>query len=133
MEEKKTILLVDDDVDYLYQQQLMLEKIGYEVIAADSQKEAESILQKIKPDLALFDLMMENEDSGFILSYKLKRKYPEVPVIISTAVATETGMNFGLNSTEEKSWIKADVYVEKGIDPEQLKVEIKKLLAKKQK
>jgi DNA-binding response OmpR family regulator len=131
MEEKKTILLVDDDVDYLFQQQLMLEKAGYEVIAADSQKEAESILQKVKPDLALLDLMMENEDSGFILSYKIKRKYPEVPVIISTAVTTETGMNFGLNSAEEKSWIKADVYVEKGIDPELLKVEIKKLIGKK--
>jgi hypothetical protein len=39
---------------------------------------------------------MENEDSGFILSYKIKRKNPEIPIIIATAVAAETGMSFEL-------------------------------------
>jgi hypothetical protein len=42
--------------------------------------------------------MMENEDSGFILCYKLKRMYPEVPVIIATAVSAETGMWFGISN-----------------------------------
>jgi CheY-like chemotaxis protein len=72
--------------------------------------------------------MMENLDSGFILSYKTKKKYPDVPVIIVTAVTSDTGMMFGVDTAEEKSWIKADLYLEKGLRPEQLKLEMTRLL-----
>lgn len=124
----KTILIVDDDEDYLYQMQLAIKNFGFNVVTAESQREAEELLQQVKPDLAIFDLMMENEDSGFILSYKLKKRYPDVPVIIATAVASETGISFGVSSEEERRWIKADLYMEKGIRPDQLHREIVKLL-----
>ena len=130
MNRRTTILLVDDDTDYLFQTVTLLEKAGYYVISAESQKEAEDIIGSVKPDIALFDLMMENEDSGFILCYKLKRKYPEVPVIIATGVSRETGLSFGLNSEEERKWIKADLYLEKGLRPDQLDKEIQKLFKK---
>ena len=123
-----TILIADDDPDYLYQTVFNLEKSGYRTIAVESQAEAESVIGKIKPDLAIFDLMMENDDSGFILCYKLKNKYPDVPVILATAVSRETGMSFSVDSENEKSWIRADVYLEKGIRPEQLDQEIMGLL-----
>ncbi|MGM0497473.1 MAG: response regulator [Bacteroidota bacterium] len=128
MNKKKTILVVDDDMDYLFQLKLQLQNMGYEVITAESQKEGEQVIKSTKPDLAIYDLMMESEDSGFILSYKTKQMYPEVPIIIATAVASETGISFGLNTEEEKKWIKADLYLEKGIRSEQLKKEIDKLL-----
>ncbi len=125
---KKTIFVADDDPDFLFQLRLMLTGQGYNVITADSQKEAETILEKLKPDLAILDLMMENEDSGFILSYKLKKKYPDVPVIIITAVSAETGFSFGLDGEEDKKWIRADLYLEKGIQTDLLLQDIKKLL-----
>lgn len=120
--------MVDDDPDYLFQTVAVLEKAGYEVISADNQKEAEEILSSLKPDIAVLDLMMEQPDTGFILCYKLKRKYPDVPVIIATAVSKETGLSFGLNTEQERRWIKADLYLEKGLKAEQLEKEIKKLL-----
>lgn len=125
---ENTVLLVDDDVDFSIQVKMQLEQMGLDVITADSQKEAEAILEETKPDLAIFDLMMENQDSGFILSYKLKKKYPDVPVIIATAVTAETGMFFSAETEEDKKWIKADLYIEKGIRNDQLYREIKKLL-----
>lgn len=128
MDKNKTILVVDDDIDYLFQMKLQLQNMGYKVITAESQKEGEQIIETTQPDLAIFDLMMESEDSGFILSYKTKRRYPDVPIIIATAVASETGMSFGLNTNEEKKWIKADLYLEKGVRKEQLEKEIDKLL-----
>ncbi len=127
-ENKKTILLVDDDADYLFQMKLQIEKFGFNVITADGQKEGEELLETTKPDLAIYDLMMENDDSGFILSYKTKKKYPDVPIIIATAVAAETGIAFGLQSESEKQWIKADLFLEKGIRADQLHREIVKLL-----
>jgi two-component system alkaline phosphatase synthesis response regulator PhoP len=123
-----TILIADDDPDYLFQTVFALGKAGYRTMAAESQAEAESVIAKFRPDLAIFDLMMENDDSGFILCYKLKRKYPEVPVILATAVSHETGLTFSIDSEQEKSWIRADRYLEKGIRPEQLDQEVMKLL-----
>ncbi len=124
----ETILIVDDDSDYLFQTKLLVEGFGYNTITADSQKEGEKIISTTKPDLAIIDLMMENEDSGFILSYKMKKKYPDVPIIIATAVTAETGMSFDINSEEDKKWIKADLFLDKGIRNDQLEREIKRLL-----
>ena len=128
MPAKKTILLVDDDQDYLYQLKTRVESFGFQTLLAESQKEAEEILEKTKPDLAILDLMMENEDSGFILCYKMKKKYPGVPIIIATGVAAETGLSFDLNDENNRKWIKADCFLEKGIRSEKLKLEIDKLL-----
>ncbi|MBL7903693.1 MAG: response regulator [Bacteroidales bacterium] len=125
---KKTILIVDDDMDYMFQMKLKVEQFGFETITAEGQKEAELIIETIRPDLAILDLMMENDDSGFILAYKIKRKYPEVPIIIATAVTAETGMTFDINSDENKQWIKADLFLDKGIRADQLQKEINKLL-----
>jgi CheY-like chemotaxis protein len=118
-------------MDYLLQTRIKIEKFGYKTITADSQREAELILDKIKPDLAIIDLMMENEDSGFILSYKLKKKYPDVPVIIATAVAAETGITFDINDENNRKWIRADAFLEKGIRSEVLQKEIEKLISSK--
>jgi two-component system, OmpR family, response regulator len=123
-----TILVADDDPDYLFQTISILERSGYKTVAVESQSEAESYISKFRPDLAIFDLMMENDDSGFILCYKIKKKYPDVPVILATAVSHETGLSFSLDSDHERSWIRADRYLEKGIRAEQLDQEIMNLL-----
>ena len=123
-----TILVADDDPDYLFQTVFNLKKAGYKTVAVESQAEAEAVIAKFRPDLAIFDLMMESDDSGFILCYKIRKKYPDVPVILATAVSRETGMSFSIDSEKEKSWIRADRYLEKGVRAEQLDTEIEKLL-----
>ena len=125
---KKTILVADDDPDQIFLVKHHLEKWGYEVVAVESREEAERYLEGSCPDLAILDLMMEEEDSGFILSYRIKKCRPEVPVIISTAVAAERGISFDINSQGGKSWIKADHYLEKGFRMEQLRLLLEKLL-----
>jgi len=125
---KKRILIVDDDMDYLFQMRIKVEQMGFETITAESQAEAEKIIQELKPDLCILDLMMESDDSGFVLSYKIKKKYPDVPIIIATAVTAETGMTFDIRAEESKKWINADLFLDKGIRNDQLHREIKKLL-----
>lgn len=125
---KKTILIVDDDIDYLFQMRLKVEQFGFETITAEGQKEAEKIIETVKPDLAILDLMMETDDSGFVLAYKIKRKYPQVPIIIATAVTAETGMTFDMDREDDHQWIKADLFLDKGIRADQLHREINKLL-----
>lgn len=126
--DSKLILIADDDTDYLYQIEMMVKSFGFDVKTAEGQAEAEKILETTKPDLAIFDLMMEQEDSGFILAYKARRKYPDMPIIIASAATAETGYSFDLYDENNKNWIKADLYLEKGIRPDQLHREINKLL-----
>ncbi|HRY31931.1 MAG TPA: response regulator [Bacteroidales bacterium] len=126
----KTILIADDDPDYLFQMKVKLERFGYRVITADSQKEAGRILETVKPDLAILDLMMETEDSGFILAHKISRMYPGLPVIIASGVTAETGMDFGPAASGDRSLIKADLFIDKGITAERLEREIQNLMQK---
>jgi two-component system, OmpR family, response regulator len=125
-----TILIVDDDPDYLIQTQVKIRNFGYKTITAEGQKEAEELLEQTRPDLAILDLMMENEDSGFILCYKMKKRYPDVPIIILTGVAAETGISFDIKDENNRKWIKADLFLDKGIRTERLKEEVEKLLLK---
>jgi len=127
-EHAKKILVVDDDIDLLEQVKAVLEASGYLVTAAESEKEALQLLEQERPDLAVLDLMMENQDSGFVLSYKIKKKYPDTPVIIVTAVTSQTGIHFDTNGPDEQKWIKADAILEKDIRYEQLLGEVKRLL-----
>lgn len=128
LKNKKLVLIVDDDPDYLEQLKSKVSGFGFDTLTASSRKEAEALLETTKPDLNIFDLMMETQDSGFILAYKSKQKYPEVPIIIASAVTTETGITFKVETEEDKKWIKADLYIEKGIRNDQLLREINKLL-----
>ncbi len=123
----KTILIADDDPDYLFQMKVKIESFGYRVITADGQKESERILASVRPDLVILDLMMETEDSGFILAHKISRMYPGLPVIIASGVTAETGMDFGPASTGDRSLIKADLFIDKGITAERLEREIHRL------
>ena len=126
--ERRTILIADDDFDYLEQLKFHVENFGFDTITVSNEEECESAMKAEKPDLAIFDLMMNNDDSGFILSYKMKKLYPEVPILIITSAASVTGINFESETETEKSWIKADRYLPKGIRPDQLHREINKLL-----
>jgi len=126
--ESKTILLVDDDIDFLTQMRMQLEAAGYRVITAENESGAEAALTKDQPDMAIVDLMMDHTDGGFALCYHIKKIYPSTPVIIVTAVASETGLEFDTTTTEERSWIKADALLTKPIRFEQLQKEITRLV-----
>jgi CheY-like chemotaxis protein len=125
---KKKILLVDDDLDLLEQMKAILEAAGYDVVEAESRAAAEETILKTKPDLAILDLMMEEKDSGFVLSHQLKQLYPELPVIMLTAVAGATGLSFKTQRPDAQSWMKIDTMLDKPVRPEQLREEVRRLL-----
>ncbi len=127
-ETKKTVLLVDDDQDFLFQQITQLVAAGFAVLEANSVKEALAIVAKTKPDIALVDLMMEENDAGFQLCYKLKKRDKAIPIIMVTSVASEAGIEFDAATDEERSWVKADTLLMKPVRFEQLKREIDRLL-----
>ena len=124
----KTVLLVDDDIDFLEQHRFGLEHLGFNVITGESQKDGEKLIENEQYDIAIFDLMMENEDSGFILAYKSKKKNQDIPVILATSVTNETGMKFDAVTNESRKWVKADIILDKKLRLEQLERAVNTLL-----
>ena len=122
------VLLVDDDADFLLQQKLQFEAAGYRVTTADNAGAGLSAADAERPDAAVVDLMMETNDSGFQLCYQLKKRLPDLPIVMVTGVAGETGLEFDAATEEERAWLKADVVLAKPIRFEQLRAELKKLI-----
>ncbi len=127
--ERKTVLIVDDDTDFLDQTCARLAADGFEVVRAEGQAAAEDVLRAGTPfDVAVVDLMMEHPDSGFVLCHHLKKAAPGRPVILVTGVTAETGLEFDAATDEERRWVRADVMLAKPIRYEQLRREVDRLL-----
>jgi DNA-binding response OmpR family regulator len=113
----KKILLVDDDLDLLEQNKILLESKGFRVVTAEGSKKGWEVFKQELPDAAILDLIMEEHDSGFILSYKIKKDEhgKNIPVFILTSATYVTGFKFGASTEEEKEWIKCDGILNKPI------------------
>jgi CheY-like chemotaxis protein len=122
----KTILVVDDDPDFLLQTQMYLKACGFQVLSASSLREADEALAQNTPDLVVADLMMEYMDAGFVLCHRVKKKDPKIPVILVTSVTNETGIDF--EASPGRAWIKADAILAKPLRSEQIRKEIGRLL-----
>jgi CheY-like chemotaxis protein len=84
MENKKKILLVDDEPNFVELIRHRLQVNGYEVVAAADGKEALDILKEEKFDAVLLDILMPQMDG--LTTLKLLRKHDKhLPVFMLTA------------------------------------------------
>jgi len=88
MAEKRKILLIDDDRDFLMATKLILEKNGYEVLTAENGKDGVDTIRSADPDLAIVDMMMETWGEGFnvISEVRAMEGRQDLPLIILSGV-----------------------------------------------
>lgn len=79
-----TILIVDDEPNYLIVLQDLLEDEGFEVFTANNGQEALHICRDTDLDLVLTDMQMPGM-GGMELLTKIKEETPQLPVIMMTA------------------------------------------------
>lgn len=81
----KTILIVDDEVDYLTIAAKILRKEGYNIICAENGTDGMKLIEKKSPDLLLLDIGLPDV-SGIEICKKLKNLKPPVkfPIILFT-------------------------------------------------
>lgn len=116
----RTILFVDNDLLFVEQMRQIFLSSGYRILSSCTEKEAEEIFNATRPDVMITEVMLDRQDGGFCLAWKLKKKYPDVPVIMVSAVTWHTGLYFGLATPEDRNWIKADEFLDKPIRAEEL-------------
>jgi CheY-like chemotaxis protein len=80
---KKTILVVDDESDFVKIITSDLEDMGYQIIKAYSGRECLKKIEELKPDLVILDFMMP-EMSGSEVLNTLRNENNKVPVILLT-------------------------------------------------
>ena len=126
------ILIVDDDYDFLEINRFILEGAGYGVVTATNPSEAMQRVAEAVPDLVITDLMMTSIDAGFAFSAQLKDdpRTAGVPIIISTSVSSQLGLNFRPESDEDLTKMRVDAYFDKPIGTQALLDKVKELLGR---
>ncbi len=125
----KHVLIVDDDIDFVKLYSLFLKNSGLKISAVYSAGEALGAIEEFSPDLVVLDVMMEHFDSGFTASKVIKEKYPDMPIILMTAIGAETGMDFKPKDDSERELMHADAFLDKEASPEELLRKINEILS----
>jgi pilus assembly protein CpaE len=118
------ILIVDDDVDTLRLVGLMLQRQGYQIVAANNGHQALVMAQSEKPDLVLLDIMMPDMD-GYEVTRRLRSSTSTsaIPIIMFTAKSQVDDKVSGFE-------VGADDYLTKPTQPRELFAHVKAVLSR---
>ena len=106
-DEKRTILIVDDEEMVLNVEALMLERMGFKTLKANSSQKAYQLYRDKKDniDLVILDMIMPG-DNGAVIYKKLKRINSGIRVLISSGfwkdINVRAILNDGQNSFIQK-------------------------------
>lgn len=119
MAEKKTVLLVDDDPDFVEAVKVIVESGGYNVQIAYDGKEGLEAVKTAKPDIIVLDVMMPVMD-GHAACAALKNdpETKDIPIILLTAVADR--VTTSKYSHRDMLESEAEDYMPKPVDPPEL-------------
>ncbi len=114
IEDRVTVLVIDDDPSITELLGLVLAGPGREVLSAGSAKEAEKILEERRVSLILLDLILPDTDGrNFLVRLKEKSSSSHVPVMVLSA-------KLGSQPKTECFALGADAYFEKPFEVETL-------------
>ncbi len=116
----ETILIVDDEKNYLLVLETLLTPEGYEIITVDKAEKALNIVKESDLDLVITDMKMPGM-SGMELLEACKRIHPELPVIMMTAYGT---IEMAVEAMKKQAYD----YITKPFQNEELKLTVKKAL-----
>lgn len=114
------ILVVDDDENLRWVLQTQLEQLGYTAMTAADGAAALTEIDRNPPSLVLTDLKMPGL-SGMDLLQRIRRDYPEIPVLMMTAFGT-------IQSAVEAMRAGAYDYLTKPIDHDELGLAVHRVL-----
>jgi len=114
----ETILIVDDEKNYLVVLEALLGPEGYEIITTDNAREALRSVRESDLDLVITDMKMPGM-SGMELLEECNKIRPELPVIMMTAYGT---IEMAVEAMKKQAYD----YITKPFNNEELKLIIKK-------
>jgi len=113
MDQKKKVMIVEDDTVLANALKLALENEGYELSLATDGEEAERMIKEEVPDLILLDLLLPIKNGFEVL--KVMRQDPstkDISVVILTNFEQETSINEGKKLGAKDYIVKANVDIQ---------------------
>ena len=116
----RRIMIVDDDESVRSLLRMTLAEDEYEIDEATDGEDALRLLERAVPDLVLLDWKMPERHGSLVLD-ELKRRYPQLPVIVLTAEIAEHHRSLA-------EALNVDVFLTKPFSPLELLETIERLL-----
>jgi DNA-binding response OmpR family regulator len=113
------LLVIDDESDIRHLYAAELEDEGYTVVTCGNRHEAIEQLRCQRFDLIILDIQLDQE-SGLEMLQQIARERENIPVILCTA--------YSCYKDDFSSWL-ADAYVVKSSNLDELKNEVRRILA----
>lgn len=113
-----TVLVVDDDPDFVEIARTVLASNGYDVNSAANGEEALEAMREKRPDLVLLDVMMSNVLDGLNLSHVMNEdpELRQVPIIMISSIADSSAA--GMFPTDE--YVPIEAWISKPVQPDDL-------------
>jgi two-component system cell cycle sensor histidine kinase/response regulator CckA len=112
------ILLVEDEERAREVFSRILRKAGYAVIEAGDGLEALSLLERIRCDLVISDILMPNLN-GYALVARIRAKWPDLPIVLTSGYLSQDGGKTIMDGSVE--------FIPKPIDSEVLIATVRRL------
>jgi two-component system, cell cycle sensor histidine kinase and response regulator CckA len=118
----ETVLLIDDQQEFLEVGKLMLKELGYQVILAENGEDALSLItqEKVAPDIVLLDMVMPTMNGQEVFE-AMRKIDPEIKILLCSG--------YGLNTkAEELLDLGCNGFIEKPFDICQLSQKIREAI-----
>jgi two-component system, OmpR family, alkaline phosphatase synthesis response regulator PhoP len=128
MSERKQLLMIDDDPDFVEGIQAILKK-KYDLDVAHNPKDGLAALGRKKYDLLLLDIMMGRGAEGVMIARKMSKdpKLRQIPVLIMTGIREQIAFLFG-SAAAHPHFVDVDELLEKPVNPKLLLERIEALI-----
>lgn len=129
MGERKRLLMIDDDPDFVDGVQSVLVDAGYEVDAEYNPKDGYDALKKGGYDLLLLDVMMGRGAEGIMVARKIRNDpdLQDLPVLIITGIRDQMAFLFP-GQPVHPGLVAIDEMIEKPVKPDLLLDKVETLL-----
>jgi len=127
-EDRKKILIVDDEPDTVSFLSMLLEDSGFIIVSVSDPDDVASLIRDHKPDLVTLDILMPKK-SGFRIYSELRNneEFRGLPVVIISG-ANISELSQGVKTPDGESVPPPDAVIEKPIEGRQLISTIKSLI-----
>ncbi|MEX2517226.1 MAG: response regulator [Gammaproteobacteria bacterium] len=117
----KTVLCADDNQEIIDVVKILAERVGYQVVAATTGKQAMELCVSQKPDMVLMDINLPDMD-GIAVTEKLRAAGFKKPVVMLTASESDEDRERALSAG-------CDDYILKTIDMGDVEIMLSRYLS----
>ena len=114
------VLIIDDDEDFSDAVAVMLRSAGHEVAGELSIEGGLESTAARRPDILILDVMFPGDSAaGLKLAQRLRKDFPDLPILLLTAVNQEFPMGFSKKDIDDVHMPVTDL-LEKPVDLDEL-------------